>query len=439
MSQVIDLGYRPRQWQREVHARLKRFSVLVVHRRGGKTVLAIMALIDAAIRTNKTRARFGYVAPLLKQAKAVAWDYLKHYASKVPGCTINEGELWVQFPNGARIRIFGADNPDSMRGLYFDGAVLDEVADFKPEVWGEVLRPALSDRQGWALFIGTPKGVNLFSELYFQAQRDPEWYAATYDVEQTKAIDINELARLKSEMTENQYRQEFLCDFSASVDNQLITIDRVNAAIGKHVRREDYEQSAIILGVDVARYGGDRSVIFRRQGLAAFAPLVFQDIDNMDLAGRVAHQIETWTPDALFIDAGRGEGVIDRLRQLGFNPLGVDFGGRPGNPKYENRRAEMWDGMSDWLKEGGALPDGDYVAMLKADMCAPTYSYANARGKFSLESKDDLRKRGLRSPDIADALALTFASPVAPRGFRRRLEMCALEPDDGGAQFCRLE
>jgi hypothetical protein len=430
---VVDLGYKPRPWQAEVHNNLKRFSVLVVHRRGGKTVLAIMALIGAAVRSAPNRARFAYLAPQLKQAKAVAWDYLKHYASKVNGCEINESETWVQFANGARIRIYGADNPDSLRGIYLDGCVLDEVADLKPEVWGEILRPALSDRKGWALFIGTPKGVNLFSELYYAALKDPEWFAKSYDVYQTQAIDPTELMLMKSGatgMTENQFRQEMLCDFSASVENQLITVDRVLAASGKHLREDEYEGSPIILGVDVARYGDDRSVIFRRQGLAAFKPLVFSGMDNMELASRVVQEIEHWSPDAVFIDAGRGEGVIDRLRMLGHRVIAIDFGGKSSTPTIKNKRAEMWFNLSEWLKMGGALPD---MAELKADLCAPTYSYANEKNIFELESKDDLKARGLRSPDIADALALTFAMPVAPRrlGFdARKPAFCTTEVQD---------
>src|SRR4051812_27503527 len=121
----IDLGFRARGWQAEVFRNLTRFSVLVVHRRGGKTVLAIMRLIDAALRCSKKDGRFAYLAPELKQAKDIAWSYLKQYSALVPGVQINESELFVLFPNGARIRLYGADNPDAMRGRYFDGIVID--------------------------------------------------------------------------------------------------------------------------------------------------------------------------------------------------------------------------------------------------------------------------------------------------------------------------
>jgi hypothetical protein len=126
----------------------------------------------------------------------------------------------------------------------------------------------------------------------------------------------------------------------------------------------------------------------------------------------VAEAIATNKPDAVFIDAGRGEGVIDRLRQLGYDIVEVNFGGKPMDSHYVNKRAEMWDSIRHWLDQGGQVPDD---TDLHQDLCTPLYSYANAANKFALESKDQIRNRGLRSPDIGDAVALTFAYPVQPR------------------------
>jgi hypothetical protein len=417
-TQTIDLGFRPREWQAASFKAMrgKRFGVEVVHRRGGKTVKAIIRLVDRALRFGGERGRFAYIAPQLKQAKGVAWDYLKHYALKVPGTQVNESELWVEFPKGARIRLFGADNPDSLRGLYFDGAVLDEVAQMKPEVWGEIVQPALADRQGWALFIGTPKGVNLFSELYYKAQANPDWYVGLWNVYQTNTLPPDEVERMKNEMTDAQFRQEMLCDFAASTDDTLISLALAQAAAGKHIPSDQWDFAPKVLGVDVARYGGDRSVIFRRQGLAAFEPRVWTGIDTMTLASHVAQEIGEWGPDAVFIDASPASyGVIDRLQSLGHRVLPIDFGGRPNAEKYQNKRAEMWHGMAQWLEAGGAIPDR---ADLKTDLCAPMFDYSNASGKMALESKDDIKKRINVSPDLGDALALTFAMPVAPAGIR---------------------
>jgi hypothetical protein len=254
----IDLGFRPRQWQADCFLGLKRFSVLVVHRRGGKTVMAVMRIIDAALRTQRTDARYAYIAPLFKQAKDVAWGYLTRYARMIPGSKINESETWVQLGNGARIRIYGADNPDSLRGIYLDGVVLDEVAQMRSEVWDEIVLPTLSDRQGWALFIGTPKGVNRFSELYDTARgRAEDWFAALYDVYQTDALPASEVAIARAEMSESSFRQEYLCDFAAANENTLIPLSMAQDCRGRFLREDAYRFAAKIIGVDVARQAAE--------------------------------------------------------------------------------------------------------------------------------------------------------------------------------------
>ena len=412
----ISTDYQPHKYQQEVHNNLRRFSVLVCHRRFGKTYLSINSLINAAISFTGTEGRFGYVAPFLKQAKQVSWDYLKRFALTIPGTRANESELSIDFPNGSRVRLYGSDNYEAIRGLYFDGIVLDEVSDMRPATWPEVVRPALADRKGWCLFIGTPKGLNLFHDLYQHALKDKTgvWYAGMYRADETDVLDAEELEMARGTMTDNQYRQEFLCDFNAAVENALITIDRVSQATKKVQTPGDIEGAAKILGVDVARFGDDRSVIQRREGLVAYEPIVYQDIDNMDLAARVAQHINNWKPDAVFIDAGRGEGVIDRLRQLGYRVTEVNFGGKPCNAHYANKRSEMWDELRQWIEDGGDLPNH---TELKMDLCAPTYKF-DASNRLVLEPKDAIKKRGMRSPDLGDALALTFAFPVAPKPLR---------------------
>lgn len=145
-------------------------------------------------------------------------------------------------------------------------------------------------------------------------------------------------------------------------------------------QRQAIEQLVIgspkILGVDVARFGDDRSVIIRRQGLVAFAPMVLSSIDNMTLAGKVAAEMKAWQPDAVFIDAGRGEGVIDRLRQLGFSVIEVNFGSKALVDAYANKRAEMWDAMAKWLRSGGCLPNHP---QLKTDLCSQRTVYPLTR------------------------------------------------------------
>lgn len=406
----IDTGYRPRRHQEEIHLNLKRFSVLVCHRRFGKTVLAINALVDAASRCQIERPRYGYVAPAYKQAKGVAWDYLKHYTREFPGRQSNEGELYVELPNSARIRLFGADNPDSLRGLYFDGVVLDEVAQMRPEVWGEIIRPSLSDRGGWALFIGTPKGINLFSELYFSACKDPSWYSGMYRASETGIVPDDELAQARKDMSEAQYLQEFECDFSASVENSIMPIQLVEEASRREYHASQYAHAPKILGVDCARFGNNKSSLIFRQGLSAYGLESWRGLDTMQLASIVGARIQKEKPDAVFIDAiGLGGGVVDRLTHLGFNVIGVNSSSRmPSGSRYYNKRAEMWFLCQNWLEEGGSIPD---VVSLKNDLVGPTYRY-QLNGQIIVESKDDLQSRGIQSPDEGDALVNTFAQPV---------------------------
>lgn len=410
---AVSLGFTPYAHQREAHKKRKRFTVLVWHRRGGKTVFAVLELILAALAFKGIRGRFGYIGPLLKQAKKVAWDYLKHHTREIAGRVINESELSITLPNGAQIAIFGADNPDSFRGLYFDGVVLDEVAQMKPEVWGEILRPALADRRGWALFIGTPKGINLFSELYFAALKDPAWHADMRRASETGVLPQDELDAARKEMSPEQYAQEFECDFAAAVANALIPLDKALSASRRDAQRRDYIEAPKVMGIDVARYGDDRSVISRRQGVVAFnfERFTFRKLGNVDLAGRIANVINDWKPDGVFIDGSPASyGVIDILRDAKLGVIPVDFGGKPLKPKFDMKRTEIWSEMGDWL-DVGCIPDDNE---LLAELTGPLYSY-NKHGKMALESKDDMRSRGMKSPDKGDALALTFSFPVAPR------------------------
>ena len=417
MERLIEIDYTPRFPQADIHRQLEshRFSVLVAHRRMGKTVLAVNHLIKQALLCRKERPLFGYIAPFRGQAKQIAWEYLKHFARAIPGLTINETELTLTFPNGATIRIFGADNPDALRGLYYDGVIMDEVAQMRPEVWQEIVRPALADRQGWAVFIGTPKGANLFQQLYELARQEqkagnPDWCAMLYRVDQTHAVSDKELEALKAEMSENSFRQEFLCDFAAASDDVFIPLPLAQQAVNREMDNTMYQHAAIVLGVDVARFGDDRSVITVRQGLMLLEQKSYRGLDLMSLASRLAQKAEEVDADAVFVDGvGVGAGVVDRLRQLGMNVIDAQAGAKALDPsKYVNRRAEMWQAMRDWLRDGGSIPDDQELI---ADMTGLTYSFAPG-GQIKLESKDDLKKRGLPSPDTADSLALTFFEPV---------------------------
>jgi hypothetical protein len=414
MSEVA-VPFLPHKFQRDVLSNIRkyRYSVLVCHRRFGKTTCMVYQLGRAAMTDKRPDARYVYLAPYLKQAKDIAWGMLKSQWGVVPRIKINESDLSLTFPAGQRVRLYGADNAESLRGGFFDGIVIDEMADIKPGVWEQIIYPALQDRKGWAIFIGTPKGMNQFHELFAMAQKSQDWFATIYRADETQLpwLDADTLEQARLMMPEMAFRQEFLCDFSASCDNVLITIDMVSRACARSAPLGSADGLPKVLGVDVARFGGDRTVLMKRQGFVAFEPIVLQGLDNMEVVGCVTKVIADWSPDAVFIDAGRGEGVIDRLRQLGHAVIEVNFGGKPSVERYANKRAEMWDTMAGWVRESGVLPNNP---ALKTDISVPTYSY-DASNRIVLESKDSIKDRGMPSPDIADALALTFAFPVTPK------------------------
>ena len=219
MEEVIDieLDYKPRDVFLDFHERQERWSIVVAHRRCGKTVACINDLIYKALMEGKEDGRYAYVAPYYSQAKNIAWDYLQRFAQPVLS-KANQSELWVELITGARIRLFGADNPDALRGLYLDGIVLDEYADMRsPRIWGEIIRPLLADRLGWAVFIGTPKGHNSFWDVYSNALNNPEWYVKTLRASQTELIPASELADAAKMMSQDQYLQEFECDFESAI------------------------------------------------------------------------------------------------------------------------------------------------------------------------------------------------------------------------------
>lgn len=163
----------------------------------------------------------GYIAPFYKQAKAVAWTYLKEYSLSIPGSSVNESELRVDYPNGGQVRLFGADNPDALRGLYFDDITVDEPADMNPRLYPEVIRPTLVDRRGRACFIGTPKGKNSFYDICEIAKHSPDWLYMILKASETGLIASDELSDARSIMTENQYQQEFECSFDAAIQGAV--------------------------------------------------------------------------------------------------------------------------------------------------------------------------------------------------------------------------
>ena len=215
----IVIPYKPRALQKILHGQIDkhRFSVIVLHRRAGKTVMAINHMLKAALTNKYLNPRYAFISPYRLQGKATAWDYIKQFAGKIPGTKFNESELRCDLANGARITILGAENDQAIRGISLDGCVFDETQSIKPTIFPEVIRPALADRKGWCIFIGTPKGRNNFYQLYQSAIKNPKWYACTYKASETEILDDEELQAAKDVMSKDLYEQEFECSFQAAI------------------------------------------------------------------------------------------------------------------------------------------------------------------------------------------------------------------------------
>jgi len=237
----IVIPYKPREHQKAVHKNLKRFNVLVCHRRFGKTVLCINELLKKAMQNTLSRPRYYYLAPTYSMAKRTAWDYLKEYTNVLPNVTYHETELRADLPNGARIQLLGCERPDSLRGLYIDGVVLDEVAQMPPRLWTEIIRPALSDREGFMIAIGTPQGHNSFHQLYDHAMHQDDWYAETFKASDTNIISELELNEAKALMPEEIYDAEFECSFDSAAIGSIYAKGIAKAEEEKRITKVPYE------------------------------------------------------------------------------------------------------------------------------------------------------------------------------------------------------
>ena len=236
ITSEFKLSYKPRDQFLPFHSRSSRFSAMVCHRRAGKTVSCIGELVIRALYTTKKRAKFAYCGPYRQQAKEVAWEYLKEFTEGIRRGNPRESDLRVTLHNGATITLYGADNPDALRGLYFDGIVLDEYGDCRPSLWGEVVLPTLLDRKGWAVFIGTPKGKNHFYQMVQRAQSEDNWYYLKLKASQSGLLDDEALSEARAEMTDAQYEQEMECSFEAAVQGayyaSLLAKMELNEQIG---------------------------------------------------------------------------------------------------------------------------------------------------------------------------------------------------------------
>ena len=282
MARIV-IPYAPRESFRPFHMRDKRWSCIVAHRRAGKTVACVNELIKAALTCSLKDPRFAYVAPTYAQAKDVAWEYLKHFSSPIPGVSWHETELRVDFPNGARVRLYGAENYERLRGLYLDGVVLDEFGDIDPRAWREVIRPALSDRKGWAVFIGTPKGENDFYEINEASKLDDTWFHLTLRASETGIVDEAELADARRQMTADQYEREYECSFAAAIEGAYYAKELQQAEKDRRIGRVPWDPALGVITAWDLGIGDSTAIWFAQLNGTAIQIIDFYEASGVGL------------------------------------------------------------------------------------------------------------------------------------------------------------
>jgi len=253
----IKIPYKKRAWATDFHTSLKKRIVLVLHRRCGKTVASLNHLIRECFRNQEEDQRYAYIAPTYRQAKNVAWDILKKYAQNIPHTKFNEAELRCDFPNGSRITLYGADNPDSLRGIGLWGVVFDEYSQQPSNIYSEIILPALADHNGFAIWIGTPKGKNDFYRLFkycgfpeekwlakTQEERDiieQSWLRVKLGASETGILSEEFLIQARQNMTEDEYNQEFECSFESSLKGSYYGEELARAYKEKRIKNVPHE------------------------------------------------------------------------------------------------------------------------------------------------------------------------------------------------------
>lgn len=429
---TIPFNYEPRSYQLPILEKLDSGIdriVWVAHRRSGKDKTCVNAT------AKKMMMRVGayyYVLPTFSQARKIIWDgidgtgqrFMDHFPKEILASEPNNTDMKLKTKNGSLFQLIGSDKIDAIVGTNPVGVVFSEYALQDPKAWG-YLRPILAENKGWSIFNGTPRGQNHFKQLYSAALHDPTWHAQINRASETGVISLETLEKERREIIQQfgndaLYQQEYECSFDVQMSsNQFISADIVAAARGRALGQQQYFYAPVVLTVDPSWTGEDEMVIAKRQGLAfSILKTIPKNDDDSKVASLLAQLEDEHKADAVFIDLGYGTGIYSAGKAMGRSWMLVAFGSSSNDPQYLNKRAEMWGAMKKWLQEGGAIPNDPVLCdELMGPEAYVIQSGINA-GKIQIESKDHMKKRGVSSPNRADALALSFAFPITKKVHR---------------------
>jgi hypothetical protein len=420
--------YQEPMWDAILDPHFKR-GIGVVPRRNGKDIVCWNATIAKAMQR---KGLYFYMAPFYNQVRQIIWEGAdgtgRRFLDYIPRQLIQSKtklDMRITLINGSQIKLCGSDNIDAIVGTNPVGIVFTEFSLHKPEAW-HYLRPILAENGGWAFFNGTPRGLNHHYQLYESAVKDTGWFTQylTRDDTGIPTLEAIEEDR-RSGMPESLIQQEYYCSWVSSQEETLIPLDVVAPCVKRELQPDEFNFHHRIVGVDPAyAVKGDHACISRRQGPLLHPLEKMQGVSNMSLATRVAQVIDSWSADFCMIDAGRGEGVISRLDQLGYGRfvIPVHFSGRPFSELYLNKRAEIWCRMRNWFLADvkPSIPDDE---VLHHSLSTPLF-FVNDKGYVQLESKAQMRSRlsGAVKMDEADAVAVTFAEEFSGEPSRSELE-----------------
>ena len=407
-------------------------GITVWPRRNGKDLVALNILVAKAIQ------RVGlylYLGPLHTQTRQIVWlggtnegrkflDYIPREFVKAQRNAVME----IDLINGSMIKVVGSDQYDSLMGLNCVGAVFTEYSLQRPEAW-DYIRPMMAANGGWALFNGTPRGLNHMHGMMKMAEKNDDWFAQYLTRDDTGFPTEEQIEEeRRAGMKESLIEQEFYCSWTASTESAFIPLDIVEPTVRPEaeISGREYNHEPRILGCDVAYSAkGDKAAICYRQGRKVHFLRWYRGMDNMAFANEIARFIKLVNPHAVFIDNGRGEGVISRLDQMGHSHLvrGIHFGGKVYEEGIANMKALMWTRMMEWFLDPNkpdmtGLDNCQYAneeveEQLVKELSTP-FQVVDEKNQIKVESKAQLKTRGVSSPDLAESLGLTFAEEVEP-------------------------
>ena len=420
------LGADPLPWQREFLMHVargeRRISVRAGHGVGKSTACAWLLLWHMFTRLPQKSV---CTAPTAGQLFDALFSEVKHWAQKLPAPLRDTIEIFsdriVQrgAPESSFIsaRTSSAERPEALAGIHSENVlIIVDEASAVPEPVFEAAAGSMSGHSATTVLIGNPtRNTGLFFKTHHQLSSDWQtMHVSCLDNRLVAKDFIKQIAATYGE-TSNAYRVRVLGEFALRDDDSLIPADLVDSAMIRDIALDTTQD--LIYGVDVARFGSDRTVICKRRGNVVIEFRHWSGEDLMSTVGRIVHEANTDKPFEICVDSiGLGGGVADRLRELGYNVRDVNVSESNAlNQQAAKLRDELWIAAKDWLETRSVkLPKDDE---LRQELIGPTYSFTS-NGKIKVEGKSEMKRRGMRSPDLADALCLSFASQAAMIGGR---------------------